>query len=1101
MRIDVLGPLRVTGDEVTEPNRASQLRLLALFALQAGRRIGTERLIDMYWGETPPTGAKAALQTHVSALRRLLGPDLIKTEGYGYRLDLDGVRLDAIEFDVAADESRRAATDEDWEAALERATEGLALWRGSPFTELGDDDFARAEIARLEEAHLELWEMRNESLLRLGRPDEALPELERLVVEHPYRERLWEHLMMARYRLGRHAEALGAYRTLSEHLAEVGLVPSPMIRRLEEKILLHHEELSAPPHNLPPELTSFIGRDDELSDLAKLLGAHRLVTISGAGGSGKTRLALQVAADLLDSFPDGCWLVSLADLADAELIPIELSAVLGLRPHDENPLEALLASIRHDEMLVVLDNCEHLRDGAAAVARRLIEAAGRVRILATSREPLHVPGEVVYEVPPLESPSMDMPALEVAGYDAVRLFVDRAALADPHFRPDDSSYSLVGNICRRLDGIPLAIELAAAKIRSFSLESIDQRLGERLLSLSGSSTATIARHQTLETAIAWSHDLLDEMGRRFLARLAVFRGGFDLDMVRQVAGDDSDSADTMISAFESLVDKSLVAREQLVSDRYRLLEPVREFARERLGNSGEEGEIRRRHLHWCVAFASAFEHAIFGAGRHELLARLAAEIENLHTGLELAIDTSDAHAISRIASAMAWHWLDIGSPTRSRETLLLALDNVDAELLREGELRSRLAQTLWLLGDAESAGQEATRAGILVQDLEASPQKAAILGRDSSLRSLLIDQDPHEAIAIAREAVSVAEESQDDVALVRSRTVLGKAFSWAGEVQEGIDVLRQALDESRTIDDPTTVLNVYNTFFDALYLHPVERRDGPRNMLEELLARFPLDEWIHEIEPGWLGWVFMQTGEWDRAEVAVRRYRELRLEGYQRESSLMVWGTWCWMKGDLDGAASAMVELDDGGINPRWYHDYYPLRTDIAADAGDIEAARRHAGAYLAVEVDPSEEPKKLGALNPLVRAEVNAALASSGTTRSDHRARAEAAVNKMHTILEEYPPHTDGSVAMETHHTHLAFALAELSRVIEPDPGLWREAAKRADYVYFRLYAQIRLAEALSQTGNDAVASRLIEEVRAEVMRLGALGLKRLVETTTSRS
>ena len=1101
MRIDVLGPLRVIGDGLTEPTRASQLRLLALFALEAGRRIGTERLIDRYWGESPPAEAKAALQTHVSALRRLLEPDLIKTEGYGYRLDLDGVRLDAVEFDRHADVARRAAADRDWETALAAASRALALWRGSPFPELQDDDFARAEVTRLEETHLELWARWSESLLRLGRPDEAIPELERLVVDHPYRERLWEHLMTARYQLGRHAEALSAYRELSEHLAEIGLEPGPSIRRLEEKILLHDQDLSLPPHNLPAELTTFIGREEELSDIAKLLGEHRRLTLTGVGGSGKTRLAIQAAAAHLGSFPDGSWFVSLADLSDPELIPIEVLNVLGLTPHDEDPLEGLVASVRHDEMLLVLDNCEHLREAAAAVASRLIGSGDSVKVVATSREPLHMPGEVVYEVPPLASPAPDLAAIEASGYDAVRLFVDRAGLVDPHFRPDDRSYAMIGSICRRLDGIPLAIELAAAKIRSFSLELIDQRLDERILSLRGTSTAVVPRHQTLEAAMAWSYALLDESERRLLTRLAVFRGGFDLDMVQQVASDISDSSETAILGLESLVDKSLVARERSVPDRYRLLEPVREFARDRLEDSGMEAEVRRRHLDWCVGLASELEDKIFGVGRHELLARLGVEIENLHAGLELAVEVSDAPAISRIASATAWHWMNIGANTRSGEALLLALANVGEEVLGEGELRSRLAHVRWMSGQSDEALPEAIHSRKLVRDLEASPQKAAILSRLSMLQSVLVDQDPRQAITLAREAVSVAEASRDTVVVVRSQTYLGGSLCWAGEVEEGLEVLRRTLAEALHIGDPSITLDIYNSLFSGLYLHPEERRDGPRTLVEELLARFPLDEWIQQIEPGWLPYIFMQTGEWDRAEDAIRRYQERRLEGYQRETNLMTYGTLCWMRGNLDGAAAAMTQLEEGGVNPRWYHDYYPLRTDIAADAGDVEGARRHAETHLAVDVDPSEEPKKLGTLHPLVRAEVNAALAAEGPERADHMARAEMKVTRMRSILEEFPPPSEGSVAMETHGTHLAFAVAELSRVTGPEPELWREAADRADYLYFRLYARIRLAEALGQTGDDAGASKLIEEVHNEVTRLGALGLKRLVETTTGRA
>jgi predicted ATPase/DNA-binding winged helix-turn-helix (wHTH) protein len=1091
VRIDVLGPLRVTGTGITAPTRASQLRLLALFALEAGNRVGTERLIDMYWRGSPPTAAKAAIQTHVSALRRLLGPDLIKTEGYGYRLDPDVARLDSIEFDEAAGETHRAALNQDWETTLARASEALDSWRGPPYAELEDDDFARAEIARLHETHLELWEAWTESLLRLGRPGEALPVLERLVIEQPYRERLWEYLMTARYRLGRHADALAAYQELREHLAEIGVEPGPSVRHLEEKILLHDEELRAPPHNLPAEPTTFVGRHDELRDIAKLLGDHRLLTATGVGGSGKTRLAIQAAATLLDSFPDGCWFVSLADLAEAEMIPMEVLAALGIKPQDEDPMEALLGSIRHDEMLLVLDNCEHLK-GVADVARGLIEAAGRVKILATSREPLHVPGELIYEVPPLDSPSIDVAAHEISNYDAVRLFVDRAALVDNRFSPDERSYSVVGSICRKLDGIPLAIELAAAKVRSFSLESIDRRLGERLLSLSENRTATIPRHQTLEAALAWSYDLLDEAERRVLARLAVFRGGFDLDMVEEVAGDPFVET---LDILERLVEKSLVARERAKFDRYRLLEPVREFAGERLGESGVEPETLRRHLDWCVRFCSDLEENIYGATRHGLFGRLEVEIENLVGGLELAENQGDLHAISRIASAVAWHWLNVGIISQARASLVNALENVEDEVLREAEIRSRLARILWELGEAEPALAEALQADNLVRNREPSLQKVAVLRALSSLHSLLIDQDPRKAIAYAREAISVSEAVGDAVAIVQSRTSLGQAISWAGEVEGGLEVFRQALAESREVDDPVTAIAVYNQLFTGLYLHPVERRDKPRQLLEDLESRFPLDDWAHEIELSWVGYICIQTGEWDRANDVLQRFRERRLEGMERESYLMVSGTLSWMKGALDQASDAMKELAAGGINSRWYHDYYPLRTDIASDRGDIEHARSLADTYLEVTVDPSEEAKKLGALHPLVRAEVNAALGSAGAQRDDHHSRADAAVARMHAILEEFPPPTGGSQAMETPRTHLLFARAESSRVGEPRPDLWQQAAERADYIYFRLYARIRWAEALRQAGDETGATRLMEETRAELEHLGAEGLNGLLE------
>jgi predicted ATPase/DNA-binding winged helix-turn-helix (wHTH) protein len=1094
--IEVLGPLRVTGDATSNQlARPSHRRLLSILALWAGRRIGTDVLIDRFWGGDPPREAKAALQTHVSALRRLLTPNLIVTEGYGYRLDLDSDRLDASKFVALTSDARHSATEANWERSLDAAESALRLWRGRPYAELEDDDFAEAEINRLELLHLELFELKAGALLGMGRNAEALSELEGLVVEHPMRERLWEYLMTARYRQGRHAEALRAYRELSDLLAEMGLEPGPSIRRLEEKILLHHEELSAPPHSLPTDLTSFIGRDSELSDIVKLLAEHRLLTLTGVGGSGKTRLALRAAADHLTSFPDGCWFVNLADLNDPDLIAIEVADVVGLKPQSEDALEALVASVRQDTILFVLDNCEHLREGAAAVAQSLIGAGKKVKVLATSRERLHVPGEVVYDVPPLAAPPQAAPTFELRAYDAVKLFEDRAVLVDPKFLPDDEAYALIGSICRRLDGIPLAIELMAAKMGSFGLELIDDRLGDRLLFLTGSRVTEVPRHQTLEAAIGWSYELLGDEEQRLFARLSVFRGGFDIEMTRQLAANDSTSEDAVMLLVESLLEKSLVTRERSTPNRYRLLEPVREFAHDRLRDSNEEVETRRRHLDWCVGLASELEDKIFGVGRHELLARLGVEIENLHAGLEFAVEVSDAHAISRIAGATAWHWMNIGANTRSRDALLLALANVGEEVLREGELRSRLAHVRWMSGQSDGALPEAIHSRKLVRDLEASPQKAAILSRLSILHSVLVDQDPRQAITLARESVSVAEASRDAVVVVRSQTKLGGSLCWAGEVEEGLEVLRRTLAEALHIGDPSITLDIYNAMFSGLYLHPEERRDGPRNLVEDLLARFPLDEWIQQIEPGWLPYIFMQIGEWDGAEDAIRRYQERRLEGYQSETNLMTHGTLCWMRGDLDGAAAAMTELEEGGVNPRWYHDYYPLRVDIATDTGDLEAARAYAEAYLSVEVDPSEEAKKLGVLNPLVRAEVNDALAKIGQERDVHLANARTAVERMHAILDRFAPPSEGSLAMETHATHLAIAEAELSRLTGPDPNLWQEAVDRADYIYFRLYARFRLAEVLGQLGDTAASSSLLEEVSTDVTRVGALGLKRLIE------
>lgn len=1083
--------------DVVPVTRKSHRRLLSLLALAEGQTVDTERLIDRFWPDQPPSGAKATLHTHVSALRRLLGANLIGTDGHGYRLDLTVAELDSVAFCDLADVARRAASDRDWKVAHETTGQALYLWRGTPFPDLTDDEFARADLVRLEETQLELWEMWAESLLRLDAPEQAVAELERLVVEHPYRERFWAQLMTARHRLGRHAEALRAFRDLSDHLAEIGLEPGPSLRRLEERILLHDEELRAPPHNLPRHLTSFIGREDETRDIIKMLDENRLVTLTGVGGSGKTRLAVNVASGLLEAFPEGCWFVGLADLDDLARIPIEIAGAVGIAPQDENPLEAVVGSIGNSEMLVVLDNCEHLLDGAADVTQRLLSACYGVKVLATSREPLHLPGERIYEVPPLEVPEPGQQAAEVSSFDAVRLFVDRATMVDHRFRSDET-YPDIVDVCRRLNGIPLAIELAAAKARSFSVAAIDRQLEESLMGLAGSATGVPPRHRTLEAAVAWSYDLLDATEQRLLCRLSVFRGGFDIEMARLVASDPDGPAVT--AKLGSLVEKSMVVRDRNEASRYRLLEPIRQFAEARLDEAGLHEETLRRHLVWCVDFAGSFQDEVYGPGMRGRLDRVATDVDNLHTALTVARRQNDARAVSLLASVLAWHWADVGVLSRSRDALSLAID-VESEDLRIADLRSRLGYTLWQLRDLDSGFQQAKKAAEQVRELGPSPEKAWVFSRLANMITLQVDQDPRPAIDLAREAVAVAEAAGAHVTAIRVRTLLAQALSWAGEVDEGFETYMAALEEATDLGDPATTIRTYAMSGDVVFLHSEKRRDLPRQLIGDMLARFPVDEWAGHMEFPWLAWVFIQSGEWDRAEDAIRRSRKPGLEGYERENLLVTWSTLRWMRGDLDAAEAALTDLEREGVNPRFYHDYYPLRTDLEADRGRLASARSLAETYLAVAVDPSEEARKLGVLNPLVRAEVNAALAAEGEAREEHVARAKSAIARMKKILTDFAPPFAGSVAMETHGTHLAFALAELSRVTGPDPDLWDEAAERADYAYFRLYARIRWAEAVAQHDGMETAAHILAGLAGEAGRLGAMGLKRLTDEITRHS
>jgi predicted ATPase/DNA-binding SARP family transcriptional activator len=1088
----VLGPLRVTGEGEVALPRSSHRRLLSILTLHAGRRIGTDALIDRNWRDAAPATAKAVLQTHVSALRKLLPAGVIATEGYGYRLDLDGHELDAETFGRLAADAREAAASRDWESALAAVREAVDLWRGPPYDELADDDFARPEITRLEELRLELLELETGALLALGREQEALPELERLVVEHPLRERLWEQLMTARYRTGRHAEALEAYRQAWAALDEIGLEPSAELRRLEQRILLHDEALASPTrHNLPVELTGFVGREQELAEVSALLDGHRLVTLTGVGGSGKTRLALRVAADGLGAFPDGCWLVELASLRDAELVPLEVASALGLRSDADDSLRTVTAALARDTTLLVIDNCEHLLDAAGTLVRAALDAGPDVRVVATSREPLRVPGEVVFEVPPLSFPDDPAEQSGIATFDAVRLFLDRAALAGPTFEPGDADLSAVARVCRRLDGMPLAIELAAGRIGSLSAEAIADNLDNRFGILTGGAPTGPKRHRTLEAALHWSYDLLTEEERLLFARLSVFLGGFTLEAAEGVCAGDGIEAADVVPLVSSLVDKSLVSRHAVAGDRYRLLETVRDYAVTRLAEIGDPQTTRQRHLDWYAAVASSALRHIHAPGRWELLGRIAIEADNLDAAAALASELGDDTGVASISRILAWREYDQGLHDRAAAHLRLALEHT-TEPEDVAACTSLLGTALFLRGDPDAAFEASRRAVALAAELPPSAGTVWVLTALARLHLLHIDRDPGAAIPLCRDAVAIAETSDDPFALIYAHRGLARGLSWNGEADEGLEHMETALALARAVDDPAVLFETLQTALTLNSLHPTARRTVSPVIAREMLSRFAGEERLY-LDYG-LPYALCQVGDWDEARLVTERAGLGHLEGWNLTCHLVTLATVRWMYGRLDDAGSALAELERAGVHPRWYHDYYPLLAEISADEGRTEDARAVADLYLALDVHPTEEANKLGVVSAWVRAEIDAAL-SGGEERDEHLERAREAVTAARELLEHYPPPTSGSLQMETPTTYLAFAVAELSRATGPDPEPWRDVVDRADHVYYRLYALYRLAEALLDAGHGEEAAETLRRAHADASALGAEGLKGRLE------
>ncbi|GAA4675928.1 BTAD domain-containing putative transcriptional regulator [Phytohabitans rumicis] len=653
MRIALLGPLEVRADSGApiELGGARLRTLLIRLALDPGRVVTTGALVDALWGAEPPAGAANALQALVSRLRRALPDGVIESHPAGYRLAVPAEAVDARRFEreVAAGRGALAADPAGAAATLAGA---LALWRGPAFADVADAPFALAPAAHLAELRLAATEDRVEAALALGDGAALVPELEALALAHPLRERLAGLLIRALRAADRPAEALAAYDRLRGALADtLGTDPSPELAALHVALL--REPNPAPAlSNLPAALTSFVGREDEVTRVTKVAAESRLTTLTGPGGAGKTRLAMESARAMLDQAPDGVWLVEFAPVTDAsELASVVLSA-LGLREQSlvgrapaepTDPLTRLHGALGRRRALLVLDNCEHLVGAAATLAEGLLVRCPQLRVLATSREPLGITGEVLFPVEPLALPPAGTAADQSLGYAAIRLFADRAVAARPGFVVTDP----VLRICESLDGMPLAIELAAARLRALTPDQIAVRLGDRFRLLTGGSRTALPRHQTLRAVIDWSWELLDEAERALWRRLAVFAGGATLDAVEEVCEGDLD-------LLAALVDKSLVVAD--ADGRYRMLETIKAYGLERLAEAGETDRVRQAHARYFLRLARQADRRLRSREQLEWIARLHADHDNLHAAMRWAIAAGDARLAVRFAVALGWYW-------------------------------------------------------------------------------------------------------------------------------------------------------------------------------------------------------------------------------------------------------------------------------------------------------------------------------------------------------------------------------------------------------------------------------------------------------------
>ena len=819
----VLGPLEVERDGILITIGAPKERALLLCLLLSGDAVvPADRIVEALWGSAPPSSARKLVQHYVSNLRDKLGRAAIETVSPGYRALSPASSLDSVRFERLLREGREAQASGNGRLAVAILSRALALWRGPALVDVSYDDFAVAEASRLEELRLDCAEERLAALLALGEHEDVLAESARLGSEHPHRERLRGLYMVALYRAGRQVEALAVFReTREELLEELGLEPGDDLRAVELAILRQDPSLTpsasepaVADFELPTAVTELIGRERELRDLRALMlrADVRLVTLVGAGGSGKTRLALALAAGIQPFFANGVAIAELAALRDPGLVLPAVAAAVRVGEQPGEPLAQTLAAwATGRELLLVLDNFEQVAEAGPELLR-LIEASPRLTFVVTTRRVLHLSGEHVFPVGPL------------AEVDAAGLFVARSQAADPRLTMtlDDPD---IREICRRLDGLPLAIELAAARTRTLTPSELLGRLGERLTLLTGGPHDLPARQQTLRDTLDWSATLLSEPERTLLARLSVFPSDVSLEAAIAVTGGELDT-------LAGLVNHSMLQRDSAADhSRFRMLETVREYALELLGP--ERMQVAEAHALYFVKLSEAAD--LRGAEQRHWLDVLDEEQDNLRAALDHAHSTGSAELELRLVVALWRFWWLRGHLAEGRSRLETAIGRAHevAPRLRADAYRGA-AGIAWNQGDLARA-RELAEVGL--ETAEANGEDVISLACHTVLGLVARDQGDYErarrhleqSAAMAR---ALGREVDEQVAKMNLASVAYDAGNHAVGISLWVDVLDYHRARGTTEGQGIALLNL------GLAAYRLGHTDDARKRFAEAEALF-----------------------------------------------------------------------------------------------------------------------------------------------------------------------------------------------------------------------------------------------------------------------
>ena len=824
---------------------AHQRVLLALLLLAANRAVPRERVVDALWGERPPASAINSVQLQVHGLRRLLGAPRIDTQGSAYILRADPAEVDLLLFRRAVEEGRGAIAASNPATALRRLEVALSLWRGEPLADLPGELLTNERRLLWGERRTAL-ELAIDAKLALGRHDEVIAEVEGLIAEEPFDEPLYRQLMLALYRSGRQAEALEVYQRARRLLDdELGVEPGPALRELERALLRQDASLEiaqvAPRSSLPPVRERLVGRAAELEALVALLCGEtaRLVTLTGPGGVGKTTLAVAAASRLREEFSDGVYFIDLAALDTASGIASAVLSALGVAEQPGLPSsETLQSELRGRRTLLVLDNFERLL-AAAPLVGRLVAAAPLLRVLVTSRRRLRVAAEQDFVVPPLELPPRTGDLAALAANDSVVLFAEHALAADRSFALTEGNAAAVAAVCRAVGGLPLALELAAARVKLFSPQEMVERIEHPLALLSAGSRDSPERHQTLRATIDWSYELLEQSERDLFSQLSVFAGGCTLQAFEAVC------AAAELEDLAGLVDHSLVQRRQDARGhaRFELLDPVREYAAEQLAADGRQlDRVRRRHALYFVQLAEELGPQLIGAAAPEALQRLGEEHDNLRVVLAYSLEHELELGFQLVGSLLRY-WDSAGRGREVRAWLEQALPRGEAEAT-PAYARALLVLGRQLIDEGEhERAADAFASALSGARAHGLPREAAFaLTQLSWLRAAAGDQE--ESRALGLQAVKAAQVAQDSWSERLALSMVAGTFVESGDLAQARQLFDRSLQLARQLGDRRTLITALtNSGWAAL-------RDGDlgdaRQTIEEALE---LARETHQLSP------------------------------------------------------------------------------------------------------------------------------------------------------------------------------------------------------------------------------------------------------------